>query len=315
MRRRHGPTLLALLLFAILQGACGAAEEAGPDPNHLNVDGPPAITTMPEMVSVTGKSLPLEAFQIGPQALSTISLARQLLIADCMKRFGYTYEIQPSGPPAQADRLSRRYGITDAASAARWGYGGPPGQAPTSKPRRSADPNQALVLTGWPNGRIQPGGTPPAGQNVGGLEVPQGGCSGEAGRKLTGDDAGQIGDDPLVRDIDASAYSKAESDPRVLDMQAKWSACMREKGYDYPHSLAVVDAITRTGGDAPAAEIQTALADVECKGRTNYIGIWFTVESAYQNALIEKNFQALTTIKARADRQISMATSVVAAGK
>jgi len=28
-------------------------------------------------------------------------------------------------------------------------------------------------------------------------------------------------------------YTRAESDPRILDAQAKWSACMGEKGYDY----------------------------------------------------------------------------------
>jgi hypothetical protein len=124
-----------------------------------------------------------------------------------------------------------------------------------------------------------------------------------------------LGDDPLVRDIDASAYTNAEKDSRVTETQAKWSLCMREKGYHFPHSLAVVDSITRTGGDAPPAEIQLALADVECKERTNYLGVWFSVESAYQKALIEKNFQALTAIRARIDRTVSTASSVVAAGK
>ncbi len=28
-------------------------------------------------------------------------------------------------------------------------------------------------------------------------------------------------------------YSRVESDERILDAQAKWSACMADKGYDY----------------------------------------------------------------------------------
>lgn len=306
---------LSIALLVSLAGACAAKDEK-PNTDHLSVDRPPAVANLPRMATVVGKSLPLEEFQVGDQARTTISLARQLLIADCMKRFGFAYALTQNSPPSTASLLARRYGIADATAAAKWGYGGPPdATALQAKPRRSIDPAQALVLTGWPNGQGKPGMTPPQGQKVGGVEVPQGGCVGEAGRRLTGDDSGVLGDDPLVRDIDASAYSKAETDSRVTEMQAQWSSCMQEKGYHFPHSLAVVDSITRTGGDAPPAEVQLALADVECKGRTNYIGVWFSVESAYQKALIEKNFHALTAIRARIDKTVSTAASVVAAGK
>jgi len=36
-----------------------------------------------------------------------------------------------------------------------------------------------------------------------------------------------------------------------------------------------------------------------CKRSTNLIGIWFTVESAYENQAIQQNIQQLTAIRDR----------------
>ncbi len=36
-----------------------------------------------------------------------------------------------------------------------------------------------------------------------------------------------------------------------------------------------------------------ATADVACQGRTNVVGVWFGVETAYRKSLIAKNESAL----------------------
>ena len=54
--------------------------------------------------------------------------------------------------------------------------------------------------------------------------------------------------------------------------------------------------------------VDTAVDDVECKRRSNVVGIWYAVESAYQELLIEDNRAALAVLA-----KANAATSAVVA--
>ena len=49
-------------------------------------------------------------------------------------------------------------------------------------------------------------------------------------------------------------------------------------------------------------EIEVATADVRCKGRTNVVGVWFTVESAIQTRQIAANASAFEAALSGAGR-------------
>jgi hypothetical protein len=99
--------------------------------------------------------------------------------------------------------------------------------------------------------------------------------------------------------ITVGMWEKSKTDPRVVAVIKLWSECMKRSGFTYASPL---DA----GGDRPewlraatpsVAEIRTAVADVRCKQQTNLIGIWFTIESAYENGAIHLHIEQLTQIR------------------
>ncbi|WP_329563411.1 hypothetical protein OG711_37735 [Streptomyces uncialis] len=71
---------------------------------------------------------------------------------------------------------------------------------------------------------------------------------------------------------------------------------MADAGYDYRNPLAPpVDPRLR---DAPKHEaIRTAARDITCKKRTNLVGIWFAVETAYQKQAVDKHRERLNTVR------------------
>jgi hypothetical protein len=169
----------------------------------------------------------------------------------------------------------------------------PPGAAAARG--TSLPPAELLVLSGSTTGDDA------TGQRVsyGGKPIPQGGCAGKARRDVTGVD--QIDPERAADAITVAMFEKSKADPRVAAAVRSWSGCMKDSGYHYQSPL-------QAGGDHPewlrqaragAAEIQTAVTDVRCKQRTNLIGIWFGVESAYENAAIQQHIEQLTDVRNR----------------
>ncbi|MCX4690516.1 hypothetical protein OG401_40555 [Kitasatospora purpeofusca] len=61
------------------------------------------------------------------------------------------------------------------------------------------------------------------------------------------------------------------------------------------------------------AGIRMAQTDVECKARTNLIGVWFAVEADYQKAAIAQQPQAFAALKAERDAQAARLAQQIAA--
>jgi hypothetical protein len=214
-----------------------------------------------------------------------------------MSQFGFTWTARAAHVPApnQVDRL---YGVSDLATAQRYGYhlpststragGGPRADRSLSAPER-------LVLSGDTTGAGASANDSP--DSYRGKPIPAGGCAAQARQLTIGVD--DVDPTRVADAITVGMWEKSKTDPRVVAVIKLWSECMKRSGYTYASPL---DA----GGDRPewlraatpsAAEIRTAVADVTCKQRTNLIGTWFTIESAYENGAIHLHIEQLTQIR------------------
>lgn len=194
--------------------------------------------------------------------------------------------------------MSRRYGVTDADIASRWGYHLTPDDGVTdrSEPGNPVTAGEMLVWTGYADGRPQAEEQDPAMYN--GMRVPEGGCAGEASRSLEFTSREDVAE-PLVVSIDFGAFRQATDDGRVRAVFGEWSECMRAKGYDYPDPIAAGGAADVTTAEPSTAEVRTATADVACKAQHNVIGVWFAVESAYETAMINTKLEELHAAQAK----------------
>jgi hypothetical protein len=226
-----------------------------------------------------------------------------------MRPFGLV-RTSPAASGGSLNIMARRYGVTDPTIAAQWGYHLTPDQGTAQRTATgpAMSPAEMLVLTGNSGGA----GSSPA-SSYHGIPVPPGGCAAEAATRL-----GLGGDDPLggslVSTIDANAYAQSKTDARVTAVFSAWSACMRGKGFSYATPLAPAASFDLTSPERSKKELQTAAADVSCQAEHNVIGVWFTVDSAFEIVLIGQQTRALAAIRQRIDDVLRKA-SAIAAGK
>jgi len=245
--------------------------------------------------------LPLDAYLPTRQQESTIGTARDILIRECMGRFGFDYPVQQH--PMNTD-ISRRYGISAANNVDKYGYHPAPEEVP-AKPTggngKAPSEVEQMVLTGQ-------GKSSHAGQ-----EIPERGCAGEAdgtlGQPVTANGIQQQADN-YVLSLSTEANLAARADTRVLDAWGKWSQCMDDAGYDYRDPWAANDNPEFSGDTPSAEEISTAKADLRCREMHNVAGINLTVETAYQNRLIERNSETLRQVKTQLDERVRKATEL-----
>ncbi|MGO9160371.1 MAG: hypothetical protein ACLP7J_06585, partial [Streptosporangiaceae bacterium] len=134
------------------------------------------------------------------------------------------------------------------------------------------------------------------------------GCLQEADLELYGRLSGDPDPDPVPA-IAIEAAQWTQSDPRILLLERAWSACMTRSGFSCKSPAAAQD------GNWPAtptaAEIATAMADVRCTTRVNFVNTWLTVEAAYQQALISQNLTELARLQASFGRLLQRAETVL----
>ncbi|GAA1406080.1 hypothetical protein ACFQZ4_01345 [Catellatospora coxensis] len=292
--RRLARGVAGAVVFALLGTAAGCAQE---DP--AAGQGAPPIGALLPVGDLRTFSLPLDPYLIGPDQTRPISQATEALARSCMLRFGFD---MPPSPviPAPYTRHERRYGLIDAAAAAVDGYR--PSKAIAAggrKPERAPFSAAAqAVVTG--NG--------PKVHN--GLAVPDGGCMGEARRRLE-EGIGKVSQPDLAEQLSRDSYARSQEDDRVVQAFGRWSECMSRAGFDYtdPHQ-----AINDPGwqGDRPGErEIATALADARCKKEVDLVAIWATVETAYQQQAVQRHGEALREIAQALQTRLTNAARIV----
>lgn len=308
--------------------SAGATETGSPD----ETEAPQAPVDLGEEPLIPS---PLQAYRLTTTEYVTISYAVDLLVTECMARFGFDYP-----PPYpfnvalqrmfEADRWSnaRRYGITDRDWAAKYGYGLAPDDwvDPIGRELSAAE---NFVLSGErvdADGAIlirSPGIQTESPGEVDGVEIPAGGCSGAAHREMGTNDpdipAYGLANNVL---IETSFVSQTSDEYRqVVD---EWVACMAEDGYRVTNFLddkgdikAKTDARLAVGdesADGPpvAGEVELALADIDCKERINLVERLEKITAAFDQQAIEDNQLALEEDRARLDAQVRKATDIIA---
>jgi hypothetical protein len=303
LRTGWGGGAAGLVCIVVALAGCGA----GSAEPHV------AAVPVPTPSSMAQLALPVAAYELTDQQSAEEQYLELRLAQVCMSRAGFRYLPGLSaGSIAEDVRIerefdSRRYGVSDLAVVARYGYHLPawvtgPGisGSPGSLPRAE---RAALVGTGVTGGSSAAA----AGSHSRASGPPPGGCLGWSDSQLAaaGVNVEDSSASPLAAQIQQQGFEQAQSDPRVRAVFAAWSACMRVLGYRYATPFAAAeDPRWNMAVPASPGEIATAKADVACKMRVNVLGVEFAVESDYENAAIAANAGPLAQAKAEDASQV-----------
>ncbi|WP_030313773.1 hypothetical protein [Streptomyces sp. NRRL B-3229] len=267
-------------------------------------------TATPTLSSTNSVTLPVEDYLLKNDEDAEMLYASKILVRQCMARFGFDYAVDPgwkspSDPKGDAANMARRYGVSDATTAARYGYHLPTNvlPAPPADAQPMSDAARDVFL--GDNPRADGGGLHV--KQYQGQKIPAHGCSGEAERKL-----GTGLDERLPESINDASFQQSMAAPQVNGAFRSWSACMRKNGYTFSTPLEPLR--TRLSASPTASEIHMAESDVACKKKTNLVGIWVAVESTVQKSLIEKNQEGLTQVRSTARQTLERSAKVIAEG-
>ncbi|MCX5210063.1 hypothetical protein OG689_12290 [Kitasatospora sp. NBC_00240] len=301
-RRVGRRTLGVLALAALALGAAGCqdsptssagAADAAP-PAAEGVRAPSAVV---DAGLAKGMVLPLQAYMTSYPSRVAIQQAKIRIQQDCMKHLGFAYDPPTPGkyPPPNFDgaNMARRYGVSVPEEAEKYGYhlAHESGDPPLVEP----DPAAGTALKG----------SGPKGEKPADSRIPEGGCLGESDRKV-----GRL-DEALVNQLNGDSFERSQSDPAVVDAIARWSTCMKGKGYTATSPLTVTDQLpSRGSGTVTPQEIATATADISCKTESGLVKIWFDFEVAIQNELIAQNQLALAEARDNNTATLKQASSV-----
>ncbi|MEV6810388.1 hypothetical protein [Streptomyces sp. NPDC051129] len=193
----------------------------------------------------------------------------------------------------------RRYGVTDPAMAATYGYhlAGTIDQRTHGRARAAGGPahRDLRYLTAL-NG---PGQGSDGQATVKGRKVPPGGCTAQASERLIekGSATGSFSYGQLAADIKADSFRRSLREPAVKAAVRAWAACMSKAGYTV--ASPVTDA-PYFDLDEPAVsrkEIAMARTDVGCKKRTRLVRVWSQAEARDQREQIARNVGALDRVR------------------
>ncbi|MFJ9770305.1 hypothetical protein ACIRVF_03575 [Kitasatospora sp. NPDC101157] len=235
--------------------------------------------------------MPIEEYLYSADQLDQVAAARDRLTAQCMQRYGLQFTPTSRPQPRAGGQATHRYDVVDPARGYRL-----PGQAPAAPAPAAPTPppmtaEQITVLAG-----NVPGNSKPI-TAYHGLPVPKGGCLGEADGKLTAQ-GGSVTDDQLAIGINFDDYKRSMTDGTLQAAFHRWSDCMKARGYSYAAPADAMGDKRWKGTVTPLPEeIATATADAACRQRTNVVGTWYTVESAYEDQAIQANAEKLDQVR------------------
>ncbi|MEV0010883.1 hypothetical protein [Streptomyces sp. NPDC047973] len=250
------------------------------------------------------KPVPIEQYLISGEQWKTLTDAEHLLRLRCMERFGVNYQDTQPEKVAGQSITDYRYGIIDPSYAERYGYRTPGARQSKSieadikrqdEVYRALPDSTFLVLYGSTRKESQSKETRSKGRDYAGEKIPQGGCIGEAHRKLYGSWDGS--DAEIADDINIKSYAASMKDRTVRAAFAKWSSCMNDHGYDYKVPRDADNDKRWMAERVTAVERETAKVDAECKIKFNVTGIWYGADVAHQEKLIREHSKELATIK------------------
>ncbi|MBE3011362.1 hypothetical protein IL992_19490 [Microbispora sp. NEAU-D428] len=289
------------MAVACVAAVAGCSALAG-----LNSPEPPDLT------------LPLDAYGLGAKDRAQVIRARFMLMEECMRHMGIDFRL-PAVEPVTDQRNVDLLGWLDPEKAKKSGYlqeERHPDEM-TGVPPYSATDKEFYVL----EGKVR---------RFHGRTVPSGGCMAKADALLNrgargvapADTDKRFDEDEVPRYVD-SAVDLALKDPRIAAAEREWSDCMRSEGFDYPSTgqaagdrrwAATVndDSIGHTPKPrGTRAEIDTAVADAECRAETGYSAVRRTVHVEAQNRVIDRNRARLDVIRSLNQARLANSAKVL----
>jgi hypothetical protein len=275
----------------------GAAGGPGGGGSRPEITVPP----IPPANSGTAIQMPLEAYQaVSTQQQEVLAQASTLLTQRCMAARGFDdtgVAGQPFSNVASLERIEAGgAGLTDLSQAKTYGFARPKGggagvaNGPAIIGFVGASSFGDSLKVGKAYTEALFGFFPGAGGSGGHKS-----CVQLASQEVYGSANGEPVSDPVPQIAQQSAgFTASDSHIRVLDQA--WSACMARHFYHYS-SPSQVQA-KRWPKEPSREEIRTAVTDVNCKTKVNYLNTWLSVEAAYQQALIGRNLTALSQLEA-----------------
>ncbi|WP_205382148.1 MULTISPECIES: hypothetical protein [Streptomyces] len=259
------------------------------------------VRSTPQPESSSGRSysdkalrLPIDEYSVSPEDHAVVQKAKIILANACLKRLGSSYSLPPAEDPAEDAEISRRYGISDRATAARYGYH-MPSAAPAAdeKLKPLSDDEKRLVF-----------GEQGDGESAEGESVPDGGCFGEAEAKINEAGVPEAAIS-FASQVNRESFERSIGDERVDVVVKAWSKCMAESGYSYDSPLeSVGDEKFHSSEKAGAEEKRVALTDLDCKGRVGLIEKWGSVEAGMQKEAMKRDPEKLIQLKAFQESQL-----------
>jgi hypothetical protein len=319
MAQHYGHLIRAAAVAAFVLAAAGCtgpgeATRRTSDNGWVLTVTPAPVPSVPAPDELDRATLPLTGYVATNEQRHLVDKAYARMLNQCMAQFGYAPRfIEPEDTPLpQPVPITWRYGVSDPEDAARHGYRLPSqyqiaetNEKERARARYEANPMQGMELA------IYDGAA--AGSSRGGVRVPPGGCQGEVARRLGATNDGDYLDDLLAQSLRLVGFDHSRQDPRVIEAIGKWRACLSRAGHTAtdPQGAAAPYAGLKT---APtAAEIQNAVVDARCKRETNLVATWYTVEYAYQVALIDANRAALEKGRHSVNAAVHAAAEVMGA--
>jgi hypothetical protein len=222
-----------------------------------------------------------------PSETALLADAEQALIRECMLDQGFQLWVSPTAPEA-ADQLFP-YGIDDVRWAQAHGYGTDVRQDRASDPNvryvqgLSADRRAAYGRALNGDGPSAPGVTVtlPNGLVMGHSTT---GCVATADTRLYGDYQAWFQAKSMTDYFDQARRQSVLADAAYVAAAAKWSACMRTAGFDYPTPrVAREKFLDASTPESRALEISTATQDAHCTNETGLANTAHTLDDRYAN--------------------------------
>ncbi|MET9518411.1 hypothetical protein [Streptomyces sp. NPDC002994] len=312
---RHIHRSIGVVCAALLLSACSSTADVGQKDDKSE----PEVKATPTMSATVGLEFPLDAYEATQQERDAVERGQNTLVSQCMERFGFSYS-PPQRPATKAANgpNSRIFGLVDPEEAAQYGYGSPGEPEPPAKTSKTLTQTEELALHGAPD--LVPADIPKSQaeaekkggskQKINGKAVPLGGCSREAFLKLYAPEPNAV-DALYVFNLKSEAESKSREDSRVKAVNKRWSECMAKQGHTAVDPMDAREdlGIAEDALSSPAA-ITAAKADVACKQKVNLVGVYFAVQSAYQNRQINKNAETLNLAKQQLKDRLKLAASL-----
>ncbi|WP_051852365.1 hypothetical protein [Streptomyces aureocirculatus] len=212
--------------------------------------------------------LPTEAYMPTATQARVVTQSRDRLLDQCMSAAGYdAWKPAPDLPEIGGKTLTDwRYGVHDARLSAERGY-------------HPAEGEQEAYDKAMEAGAVDESGADDATLR---------GCVEKVDGKVP-----DTTPPAIVQEISGKSFLKSQKAPEVVDVFAKWSSCMKDKGHGgYKRPLDASDDPRFTDPDKVTdQEIATAKDDIACRDTYDVARTWFDAESKIQRDEIAKHLK------------------------